>query len=351
MIKISIIMPVYKVEKEVRRAVESMMAQTLSDIELIAVDDGSPDQSGRILDSLAREDQRIRVIHKENGGAPSARNAAIPLARGKYLYFADADDWAEPQMLERMYDAAERNGSQFVFTGYYIDTFFADGSTREDLVAADDAIYPTAEEFRKNACRYIDVNLLTTPWNKLYLADYIRKNDLHFPDTFWDDWPFNMRVIRDVEKVTVIRDAFYHFQRARSESETAKYIPTVYEKREEEHTKETELFRHWGLYDQLEVREMLGRRYIERFIGCTENLMNPKCDLSRREKKSRLRRMLSNPRVADSLRYAKPHSFYMKLMLVPIRLCSVEWTYAQAALISYVRRHDNRLFVQLKTGR
>lgn len=94
-VKVSVIMPVYNVENYVGRAIESIQNQTLTDWEFFAVDDGTPDNSGKICDEYAAKDPRIKVIHKENGGAPSARNVAIDKAVGKYMYFMDSDDWAE----------------------------------------------------------------------------------------------------------------------------------------------------------------------------------------------------------------------------------------------------------------
>ena len=113
-IKVSIIMPVYKVEDYVGKAIESIQAQTLKEFEFLIVDDGTPDRSGEICDAYAKKDSRIHVIHKENGGAPSARNMAIDIAKGKYMYFMDSDDWAEPTMLEDMYNLAERDRAQLV---------------------------------------------------------------------------------------------------------------------------------------------------------------------------------------------------------------------------------------------
>ena len=86
-IKISVIMPVYNVEAYVAKAIESMLAQTLTDFEFLIVDDGTKDKSGIICDEYAKKDSRIHVIHKENGGAPSARNTAIDIAKGKYIHF------------------------------------------------------------------------------------------------------------------------------------------------------------------------------------------------------------------------------------------------------------------------
>ena len=104
-VKVSVIMPVYNVENYVGRAIESIQNQTLTDWEFFAVDDGTPDNSGKICDEYAAKDPRIKVIHKENGGAPSARNVAIDKAVGKYMYFMDSDDWAEKTMLQEISSA------------------------------------------------------------------------------------------------------------------------------------------------------------------------------------------------------------------------------------------------------
>ena len=117
-IKISAIMPVYNVEKYVGKCIESLLAQTMPDFELIAVDDGSPDNSGKICDEYAKKDSRVKVIHKENGGAPDARNRAIEVARGEYFYFVDSDDWAEPTMFEEMYKTAKEHDAQLVVAGF-----------------------------------------------------------------------------------------------------------------------------------------------------------------------------------------------------------------------------------------
>ena len=145
-IKISVIMPVYNVEAYVAKAIESMLAQTLTDFEFLIVDDGTKDKSGIICDEYAKKDSRIHVIHKENGGAPSARNTAIDIAKGKYMYFMDSDDWAEPTMLEDMYALAEKNAAQLVVCGFYIDTYYGTQHLSEKI-CVDNKIYTDAVSF------------------------------------------------------------------------------------------------------------------------------------------------------------------------------------------------------------
>lgn len=349
-IKVSIIMPVYKVEEYVGKAIESIQAQTMTDWEFLIVDDGTPDRSGEICDEYAAKDERIQVIHKENGGAPSARNLAIDMAKGEYLYFLDSDDWAEPTMLEDMYNLAKRDHAQLVVAGFYIDTYIGNGEYMTDDYVVEDAVYPTKEEFRRNAYKLFDKNLLYTPWNKLYETKYIMENNLRFPTTFWDDFPFNVSIVRDVERVTVTSRQYYHFLRARTESETAAYRPGMYEKREEEHGWMLELYRYWQVSD-FHSTEMVARRYVERFIGCVENVTNPKSGLSEKEMRQEIKSMLTNPRLDKSLKIARPRSGYMKIMLLPVKWKSTFLTYLEAKVITLVKTKNTKLFTKLKVGR
>lgn len=348
--KISIIMPVYKVEEYVGKAIESILDQTLTDFEFLIVDDGTPDRSGEICDEYAAKDSRIHVIHKENGGAPSARNVAIDMAQGEYFYFMDSDDWAEPTMLEDMYNLAKRDKAQLVVAGFYIDTYYDKDQYRTDNFVAESAVYPDRESFRKNAHKLFDKNLLYTPWNKLYEAKYIMENNIRFPKTMWDDFPFNLSVVAGIERVTVTDRQYYHFIRARAESETAAYRPNMYEKREDEHGWMVDLYKKWNVHTP-EAREFLARRYIERFVGCVENLTNPKCTLSYGEKRKQVKQMLHKQRVDQTLRLAKPRSAYMKLLLIPIRMKNVTLTLLEAKVISTVKTKNTKLFAKLKAGR
>ncbi len=106
--KISVIVPVYKVEKYLPECIDSILAQTFTDFELILVDDGSPDNSGKICDDYAARDSRIRVFHKENGGVSSARNLGIKNAQSDYIAFLDSDDWWKPEFLEKMLALAQK---------------------------------------------------------------------------------------------------------------------------------------------------------------------------------------------------------------------------------------------------
>ena len=114
---ISIIVPVYKVEKYLNRCIDSILAQTYADFELILVDDGSPDNSGSICDEYAQKDSRIRVIHKENGGVSTARNAGMKDAKGEWITFIDSDDWVDGTYLEDFHVEQIEESKTLVFQG------------------------------------------------------------------------------------------------------------------------------------------------------------------------------------------------------------------------------------------
>ena len=118
-ILISVIVPVYNAEKYLVRCVDSILNQTYQNLEVILVDDGAKDNSGAMCDDYARKDSRIRVVHKENGGLSSARNAGIDIAMGAYFGFVDSDDWIEADMYETMLDLARKNDAQMVVAGRY----------------------------------------------------------------------------------------------------------------------------------------------------------------------------------------------------------------------------------------
>ena len=124
---ISVIVPVYKAEAYLTRCVESIRNQSYQNLEIILVDDGSPDNCGNMCDSFALEDSRIRVIHKENGGQSTARNAALDIASGDYFGFVDSDDWIDPDMFQTLYVLLEKHHAQIAACGILIE--YSDGSS------------------------------------------------------------------------------------------------------------------------------------------------------------------------------------------------------------------------------
>ena len=120
---ISVIVPIYNAEKTIRKCVDSLLAQTFEDFEVLLIDDGSPDECGVICDEYAKQDSRVRVIHQENQGVSAARQCGIDRAQGEYTIHADPDDWVEPEMLEELYQKAKEDDADMVICDFYINTY------------------------------------------------------------------------------------------------------------------------------------------------------------------------------------------------------------------------------------
>ena len=143
---ISVIIPVYKVEKYLRRCVDSLFAQTYGNIGVILVDDGSPDGCPAICDAYAEADSRVRVIHKRNGGLSSARNAGLDIAAGEYIFFVDSDDSVRPEALRTLYDRITADGSDIAIAGYLCVT--DDGKVLDEHHVLSDGVI-TADEMKR----------------------------------------------------------------------------------------------------------------------------------------------------------------------------------------------------------
>jgi glycosyltransferase EpsJ len=264
----------------------------------------------------------------------------------------DADDWAEPCMLEDMVSLAERSMLDLVVCGFFIDTYYGkDGEHTTEVKSRPNAIYPTQQDFRAAAWQLFDQNLLYTPWNKLFVRERIEQLNVRFRPTFWDDFPFVLDYIRDVERVGVIEQAYYHFIRQRSESETARWRPDMYEKREEEHGWMLDLYHHWGLDGDAASMEVIQRRYIERLIGCIENVCNPACKLPTKEKLALIDTMITSDRAQLAVATAHPRTRMMRTMLVPVKARNARLAYQEGLFISFVKRHNTKVFATLKANR
>ena len=117
---VSVIIPIYKVEEFIHECVESVLSQTYKDFEILLVDDGSTDSCGEICDDFSKSDNRIKVIHKQNGGLSDARNVGLSLARAEYIYFLDSDDWIENNLLECVLEKMEKGYDMVVFNYYTV---------------------------------------------------------------------------------------------------------------------------------------------------------------------------------------------------------------------------------------
>ena len=213
MAEVSIIVPVYQVEKYIRQCVDSILAQTFTDFELILVDDGSKDNSGKICDEYARRDERVKVIHKENGGLSDARNKGMDQAVGNYFMFVDSDDYIAPTMVECLYKNIFNENADMVVCNYLY--FFENDREKDFSTNIESEVLSGTEIFynRKNERNY---GIWTVAWNKLYKRATFGNIRFRFgkyhEDEFWANDIYQM----DIKVVTIPECLYYYRQRENS---------------------------------------------------------------------------------------------------------------------------------------
>lgn len=208
---ISVIVPVYKVEKYLKRCVDSILAQTYPCLEVILVDDGSPDGCPAICDEYAREDRRVRVIHKENGGLSDARNAGIDAAKGNFLGFIDSDDYVHPRFYELLLQALKEEGADIA--GCDVKKIYETGTVEEE---EKEAVRSEIYSGREATANLYDAQLYLRSvviWNKLYKKELFK--DVRFPKgKLHEDEFTSYRLLYQSKSVVYIDRAYYfYFQR------------------------------------------------------------------------------------------------------------------------------------------
>ena len=211
--KVSVIIPVYKAEYFLDKCVSSIINQTYENLEIILVDDGTPDNSPKMCDEWAKKDKRIKVIHKENGGASSARNKGLEDCTGDYIYFCDSDDFIEINCIEKLVDKIKDN--DVVIMGY--------NKVNGDKITA--KVYNdklSQNEFISEIIHEWDFGLL---WNKLYKKEFIKSK---FNEKFKirEDLLFNSEYFKNVKKIGLINEPLYNYiDNPNSLTKGAKTIP------------------------------------------------------------------------------------------------------------------------------
>lgn len=240
--KVSVVVPVYNAEKYIKRCMDSIINQSFNDIEIIAINDGSSDNSLNILREYEKNDKRIKVIDQENLGVSSCRNKGIKVSKGNYLVFIDSDDWIDLDMIGLMYQNSINNKSDIVICSY-IREFI--GHSKEKLFnLPEEVIYEKMKirnELHRKLFGPIDIELsnpegldaLGTVWGKLYNSELIKENQIEFVDLNIigsnEDSFFNINVFKYVNKITFLNKPLYHYWKENSESLTSKYNPLLRE--------------------------------------------------------------------------------------------------------------------------
>ena len=232
MIKVSFIIPIYNVDKYLRECIDSILAQTETNIEIILVDDGSTDLSSLICDEFLMRDERISLIHKNNGGLSYARLTGFNAARGKYILFVDGDDYIEPEMAHKLINSAEENNSDVALCGYYTNSTGEQNafylsllknsiSGKENIIENYIQPFIGTKKGGINLPRFLCFRLLK---RELINQDYFKHENIYFSE----DVVFNLMYTDRVNTISVVNEPLYHY-RLCTDSLSNRYRPNKWQ--------------------------------------------------------------------------------------------------------------------------
>lgn len=234
---ISVIIPIFNVEKYLRQCVDSVLHQTYKGLEIILVDDGSPDSCGKICDEYRQKDNRIKVIHKKNAGLGEARNTGLDVATGEYIYFIDSDDWMEPNMLQTLLNELKNENADFVMCGFkrcayglepVIDHHTEQKQTFIKQEVMEKLLLPMVAQ-RSEVREDYTINMCV--WTNLYKRSIIDKNHIRFLSErryLSEDICFNLEYLIHTQCAVLLSDTFYCY-RYNPTSLTCRYKGAEYE--------------------------------------------------------------------------------------------------------------------------
>lgn len=336
---ISIIVPVYNVEKYLEVCLKSILSQNFKEFEVILINDGSKDKSGEICEEYVREDSRIRVVHIKNCGAGKARNKGLDLAKGKYIFFVDADDWLEYNALEKHLKYIEKYDMVIGCSNncYFNNSKFSHSKVEYFYPAN---IYDTQEKVRN---MYVDIavnSVSHAPHNKMYRKEIIDKYEIRFPNyKKYEDLTFNNNYIDKINSLAILEENVYNY-RVNSTEGVAKKLPdNMFEIFTMVNNDLINLLKSWNVFD-LEAEKKLQSKYITDVASCINDTYNQYLNYTLKKRYNYIKNMINDKKVNNSCQNVNSSAFvnivskFMKAKLViPIMIL-----YRSKFIIRYILR-------------
>lgn len=225
--KLSYIVPVYKVEKYLEECIESILSQSMDDYEIILVDDGSPDVCPEICDSYAEKyPEKIRVVHKKNGGLASARNTGLKVAKGDYIFFLDSDDYLAEDKVHELYEKAVEFDADVLQTSYF-NLKESTGERGRLYTSFDTEKLYTHQDMERELCYVSSKRRIIFVWRHLYKRSFLEKNGIVFEERLRiaEDGPFNMQALSRAKRFVAVDIPVVCYRHRDDSLQRQKYVP------------------------------------------------------------------------------------------------------------------------------
>lgn len=330
-----------------RRALESLQAQTFTNFEVVVVDAGSTDGTARILDTMSERDMRISVTHVDDKSVFSALDLALSRARGEYVLMMRQSACAEPALLAELLDAAQKSDLELVMGGFTVNV--AVGSRELSLVAeSEDRVFLTQHDFRTAAWSLFDRGLMAPLCAKLFDRQAALAAGVGFASQacagadagagqMCSIHGFTLGFLRDVERVGMICATRYHVALSVGGRGLPAPGPQTYQRLETEYAATLALLRHWGMEGDAASMEMLQRRYVEILATCIDGVAGRGPIAPKAEDLESVSRMISTEHAQLAASVAQPRDSFTRAMTPSIRNGNARKAYSQAKLWGLLR--------------
>ena len=314
-VKVSIVVPIYNGEKYIGNCVKNLKEQTYDNLEFVLVDDGSKDNSPRLCDEVAAEDDRFVVVHQENGGLSAARNAGTAAATGDYVVYVDVDDDITKDLVsDNVKIALESEADVVMFSFWYYDV---DNKVKKANEFDLDFTGTGEEFFHKVLRKAIKYEVFNAPWNKLYKMEFLRNNHLEFLPEFpiYEDIIFASRMLQYAEKIAVNSKRYYVYYVRSSGSLITKYVDGYFDSVSKFYDN---ALTYCGKYKDNESQIQDFSELYVKLVSTNLKQISCKEDMSKAEKLKLIRNICDNGKIRSALKIAKlePRRLFAKFFVL-----------------------------------
>lgn len=318
---ISVVMPIYNVEKHLRQAIDSVLTQSFQNFELILVDDCSPDKCSDICDEYVLKFENVSVVHHEmNKGLSEARNTGMSIAKGRYIWFMDSDDYVDLNLFQQIYDSVQKNPAEVIVFGLIEEYFDQDNVLHHtQKICPKERYLVNKEEVRSEI---IDLEMQTLygyAWNKFYLLEYLKKINLRFEKvTLIEDILFNVKYCMDIDKMNILSITPYHYNKRMDNSLTAKFVPTYYELHRERISLVYNQYLKWELCDNT-IKMKLATLYTRYIFSALQRNCDKRSEMNHKQRKAWVKRVFDEKMFNEIIPFGIPDSTVLKIMIYNLK--------------------------------
>lgn len=347
---VSIVVPIYNVERFLRKCLKSLQKQNYENIEVIMVDDGSPDESFKICREFEKKDSRFKYIRQDNGGLASARNTGIHAAAGQYIVFVDSDDYIEKTAVYDMESLIRQYDADMVVAGYYADIENNGKLTKRISYHSESGVFRTKQEIAAKTIEMKKNAIIDTSCNKMYRLSLIKENNVYMPDgELYEDTEFVYRLLPYVKCMYVTDQCYYHYMQRNVKRITNSFNVSKFETLSKRMTTMMDYYDGGGIILNESQTSEIWFWIIRYSFSCLMDLYLKSCPYSKQEKKKRIRHILNDGNVTEAMKKVKSVSNPVHKVLFGImKRKNVTLLYAFARILYFIRNDCKQIFFMIK---